>query len=162
MRHSFAIILVCFIWGVGLFTPQLEVMVEAVEKEIVLPAPKLQGEMSVEQAINERRSKRRFSSEELTLEQIGQILWSAQGITARQRGFRAAPSAGALYPMEIYLLNKDGLFRYFPHGHKLEQVLQEGEVRIKRKDGKVFVIKPGTEQGGSTAVNRDSKSFATN
>ncbi len=99
---------------------QLKVMKE----EITLPAPKLKGKVSLEQAIAERRSKRRFSSQELTLEQIAQLLWSAQGITESRKGQRVAPSAGALYPMEIYLLSKDGLFHYLPQEHKLEQVLQ--------------------------------------
>lgn len=100
---------------------QLKVM----KKEISLPIPKLKGKISLEQAIKERRSKRSFSPQELTIEQIGQLLWSAQGITESRRGLRAAPSAGALYPMEIYLLNKDGLFHYLPKKHKLEQVLQK-------------------------------------
>ena len=121
MKHFLAIISVYFVLGFCLSSQQLEAM----EKEIVLPAPKLQGEMSVERAINERRSKRRFSSDELTIEQISQLLWSAQGITQRHTGFRAAPSAGALYPMEIYLLNKDGVFRYLPKAHKLEQIMEE-------------------------------------
>ncbi len=98
---------------------------KAMENEIILPQPWLKGKISVEQAIEQRRSKRRYHPQELTLAQMSQLLWSAQGITDRKSGFRAAPSAGALYPMEIYLLNKDGLFHYLPEEHKLEQVLQK-------------------------------------
>lgn len=125
MRQIFGIIFVGFILGVSFLYAQDVQQLETMENEILLPRPQLKGKMSVEQAIEERRSKRRYHPQELTLAQISQLLWSAQGITDRQRGFRAAPSAGALYPMEIYLLNKDGLFHYLPEEHKLEQVLQE-------------------------------------
>lgn len=95
---------------------------ETMNKEILLPAPQLKGNVSTEEAIAKRRSKRSFRSQDLSLEQISQLLWAAQGITDQQGRFRAAPSAGAAYPMEIYLLNQDGLFHYLPQGHKLEQV----------------------------------------
>ena len=98
---------------------------KVMKEEILLPAPQLKGEISVEQAIGQRRSRRRYSSQELTLAQISQLLWSAQGLTDKRRRFRAAPSAGARYPMELYLLNKDGLFHYLPDGHKLKQVSQK-------------------------------------
>ena len=62
--------------------------------EISLPAPRLEGEMSLEEAIANRRSVREFTEEPLSLEEISQLLWAAQGITD-PRGLRAAPSAGA-------------------------------------------------------------------
>lgn len=105
--------------------PGLAQEVKAVEKEIILPAPRLKGAVSVEQAINERRSRRMYLPQELTLGEIGQLLWSAQGITGKAGGLRAAPSAGASYPIEIYLLKKDGLFHYLPEGHKLKPVLAQ-------------------------------------
>lgn len=95
------------------------------EKIINLPKAKSTGTMSLEESISKRRSKRGYSSKELTLEQISQLLWSAQGITDSKRGYRAAPSAGALYPLEIYLVTKDGLYHYTPEGHKLELVKSE-------------------------------------
>ena len=97
---------------------------------IQLPDPVVAGEMSLEEAILKRRSERSFAAEELTLKQISQLLWSAQGITAHKQGigFRAAPSAGALYPMEIYTLTKDGLFHYLPQGHKLK-IVQNADLR---------------------------------
>lgn len=73
------------------------------EQPIPLPAPELIGEMSVESAIKERRSIREFSQKNLALEDVSQLLWAAQGIIGR-RGFRAAPSAGALYPLELYIV----------------------------------------------------------
>jgi SagB-type dehydrogenase family enzyme len=96
------------------------------EKQIInLPEPKLSGKMSVEEAIARRRSERSFSAEELTMDQISQLLWSAQGITDKSWGFRAAPSAGSLYPLTVYILKKDGLFQYLPDGHKLVQISTE-------------------------------------
>lgn len=91
-------------------------------KEIQLPQPKTKGTLSLEETIAKRRSVRDFSAKDLTQEQVSQLLWAAQGITSKTAGanLRAAPSAGALYPIEIYLLSKDGLFHYLPEGHKLE------------------------------------------
>lgn len=97
-------------------------VVMAQTKVIQLPRPKTKGSMSVEETIALRRSERSFSAQALTQEAIAQLLWAAQGITGKGNvaDLRAAPSAGAYYPMEIYLLSKDGLFLYIPDGHKLE------------------------------------------
>jgi len=94
-------------------------------KFIDLPKPKTKGAVSLEETIAKRRSKRNYSSKALTDEQISQLLWSAQGITDERRGWRAAPSAGALYPLEVYLVKEDGLYHYIPKGHKLELMKPE-------------------------------------
>ncbi len=102
-------------------------VVEGRERTIVLPEPDLSGEMSVEEAIYRRRSIRSYLREPLTLKELGQLLWAAQGITFTQRGFRAAPSAGATYPLVIYVSVKEGgveglssgIYRYEPFGHLL-------------------------------------------
>jgi SagB-type dehydrogenase family enzyme len=60
----------------------------------------------------------KFNAQPLTNGELGQLLWAAQGIT-RERGFRTAPSAGALYPLEMYLATTDGVFHYQPHDHQL-------------------------------------------
>jgi len=73
------------------------------EIPLKLPAPTLKGKVSVEEAIAKRRSIRKYKAEPLTLTQLSQILWSAQGITGSQQ-LRAAPSAGATYPLEIFIL----------------------------------------------------------
>lgn len=91
-----------------------------------LPPPKTEGKMSVEEAIAKRRSRRAFHDEPLPLSILSQILWSAQGITEPKLGFRAAPSAGATYPLELYVVAgnvkglKDGVYHYLPDGHSLE------------------------------------------
>jgi len=82
--------------------------------------------MSVEQAIGNRRSLRHYSGN-LSLADISQLLWSAQGET-HSEGYRAAPSAGALYPLEVYLVAGDvaglsaGIYRYRPDQHELIQL----------------------------------------
>jgi len=70
---------------------------------IKLPFPQLKGKVSLEETILRRRSVRRYRREPLDLSQLSQILWSAQGITGT-RGFRATPSAGATYPLEIFVV----------------------------------------------------------
>ena len=110
----------------------------AVQGEVVikLPAPSLDGKMSLEAAIKKRRSVRSYTDEPLTLAQVSQLLWSAQGITDPARGFRTAPSAGALYPLTVYLVAGDvkglspGVYRYIPKGHKLALV-----AKGDRRDG---------------------------
>lgn len=98
------------------------------EDVISLPGPKAKGEMSLEEAIFRRRSIRSFAPKELSLDQISQLLWATQGITEKSRGFRAAPSAGALYPLEIYLIKRDGVFYYNVGGHTLRKI-KEIDVR---------------------------------
>lgn len=103
-------------------------------QEIRLPEPARDGEMSVEKAISQRRSTRSFRDEPITLDQVSQILWAAQGITEEQRKFRAAPSAGATYPLEVFLVSgmveglEPGVFRYMPLNHSLSRVL-DGDKR---------------------------------
>ncbi|PKP56378.1 nitroreductase [Candidatus Atribacteria bacterium HGW-Atribacteria-1] len=92
--------------------------------------------MSVEEALARRRSRRVFKDYSLTMEQVSQLLWAAQGITEERIGFRTAPSAGATYPLDIYLVvGKDkvedlkaGVYHYSPHHHSLIIIL-EGDKR---------------------------------
>lgn len=91
---------------------------------ISLPAPSYESATSVEEALYQRRSIREYKDELLTLLHVSQLLWAAQGIT-HPNGYRTAPSAGALYPLEIYLLAGDveelpsGVYRYLPQEHAL-------------------------------------------
>ncbi|MCL4458494.1 MAG: SagB/ThcOx family dehydrogenase [Chloroflexi bacterium] len=89
---------------------------------IQLPTPRLSGQMSLEEAVMRRRSVRRYSRRELSLEEISQLLWVAQGITDRREGLRAAPSAGALYPVELYAVLSQGIYHYSPRDHSLKMV----------------------------------------
>jgi SagB-type dehydrogenase family enzyme len=102
---------------------------------IKLPEPRQESKTSVELALRQRRSVREFRKEALTLAEVSQLLWSAQGIT-NPEGKRTAPSAGALYPLEVLLVagGQDelpaGVYRYRPQGHDLTPVLQ-GDQRAK-------------------------------
>ncbi|MDH4232532.1 MAG: SagB/ThcOx family dehydrogenase [Nitrospirota bacterium] len=95
-------------------------------KIIKLPGPKHDSDTSVEEALLKRRSVRAYAKRALRLEEISQLLWAAQGITD-QGGFRTAPSAGALYPLEVYLVSGNvlglqaGIYRYRPQTHSLER-----------------------------------------
>ena len=88
---------------------------------VELPQPQTEGGMSLDEAIAKRRSVRTYAGGELSREQVGQLLWAAQGITEPDRGLRASPSAGALYPLEVYLLEDGILYRYVPDSHSLEK-----------------------------------------
>lgn len=88
-------------------------------QQIALPSPATAGPMSLEQAIAERRSRRSFADQPLPLDAIGQLLWAGQGITGTG-GKRAAPSAGALYPLELYVMTASQLMHYIPDGHRVE------------------------------------------
>jgi len=97
-------------------------------ESIALPQPALDGKLSLEKALLSRRSVRDFKDQALTLSQLSQLLWSAQGITDPQ-GFRTAPSAGALYPLEVYAVVGKveglpaGVYKYRPKGHQVVKVL---------------------------------------
>ncbi len=75
--------------------------------------------MSLEQVIERRRSQRSFRPDPLSVTTIGQLLWAGQGITSAD-GERTAPSAGALYPLELYLVTRAEVLHYLPEGHRVE------------------------------------------
>ena len=93
----------------------------------------MQGEFSLEHCLHQRRSVRNYRTAALTVGEVGQLLWAAQGITANG-GLRTAPSAGALYPLDVYLVagNVDGLpagvYRYYPDQHELV-LAKSGDLR---------------------------------
>ncbi len=88
---------------------------------VTLPGPKTQGNVSVEEALQHRRSVRDYTDGDIALSDLSQLLWAAQGITSTQ-GFRTAPSAGALYPLNVYAVNATGVYRYVPQNHSLERI----------------------------------------
>lgn len=83
-----------------------------------LPRPLVHGSVSLEDAIARRRSAREFAHEPLTATQLSQLLWAAQGLTGAG-GARAAPSAGALYPLELRVVHAGSVCRYVPDEHAL-------------------------------------------
>jgi SagB-type dehydrogenase family enzyme len=99
---------------------------------IVLPEPNLKGEVSVEMALAQRRSRREYSRESLSLSELSRLLWAAQGLSGEMG--RTAPSAGATYPLEVYAVVGDvsglssGLYHYLPQEHSLT-LLKSGDFR---------------------------------
>jgi SagB-type dehydrogenase family enzyme len=98
-----------------------------------LPDPQHEGDVSLEHAIQERRTIRSYDGKALHLRQVSQLLWSAQGITEPGGFKRAAPSAGALYPMDIYGVVgagcveglDPGIYHYEPEEHSISPVRGE-------------------------------------
>jgi SagB-type dehydrogenase family enzyme len=91
-----------------------------------LPAPRLDGDVAVERALSQRASVRAFAERALTTEEVSQLLWAADGIN-RESGGRTAPSAGATYPIELYVVTPEQLLHYLPDGHRVE-VLAEANL----------------------------------
>ncbi len=113
--------------------PEPSVPAEQGEEHISLPEARLTGEMTVEEALFQRRSVRDYTGEPLSLEEVSQLLWAAQGITVDWGG-RTAPSAGGTYPLKLYLVAGEvdgldaGIYLYHPGRHELAKILS-GDVR---------------------------------
>lgn len=91
---------------------------------VELPEPRRDGSISLERCIKQRRSVRHFPDQALTKDELSQLIWAAQGVTASDGG-RAVPSAGALYPLELYVLVRNvasltsGIYHYQVGRHEL-------------------------------------------
>ncbi|MBT8218509.1 MAG: SagB/ThcOx family dehydrogenase [Bacteroidia bacterium] len=98
------------------------------DDKIKLPKPVFKSNLSIEEAIHQRRSARSYKDLPMTLGEVSQLLWSAQGITDPEQRYRTAPSAGALYPLEVYAVISNvmdvsaGVYHYKPFAHRLEKV----------------------------------------
>jgi SagB-type dehydrogenase family enzyme len=103
---------------------------------VTLPVPDLSHPMTVEKALQLRRSVRKYADAPITLAQASNLLWAAQGITEPTRGLRTAPSAMAIYPLHVYLVAGQvsdlpaGAYQYVPQGHKLTLVTA-GDLRTQ-------------------------------
>ena len=94
-----------------------------------LPSPILEGNMSVEQAIQNRRSVRHYTNQSITLQDVSQLMWAAQGITDKANNLRSVPSAGQVYPLEVYIIVGNGgvtglgsgVYLYNPYNNTLEK-----------------------------------------
>ena len=107
----------------------------------ILPSPLMDGNVSVEKALANRRSHRNFVDKAISAEQLSQVLWAAYGVSRphpdspnRRGGLRTAPSAGAVYPFEIYIAVgkvKDiepGVYKYISQEHKIVRTIS-GDIR---------------------------------
>jgi len=95
---------------------------------IELPAPRSEGDVSLEQTLVLRRSCRKYKDQPLQPAQIGQLLWACQGTAGKPAGRRTAPSAGATYPLILYAVLPEGVYRYDPEHHCLA-LLQQADIR---------------------------------
>ncbi len=137
---NFAYICTLFLNCSGKKLQEQETIVEIIN----LPQPQTKSSTSLEEALTKRRSVREYSNEPITLKEISQLLWAAYGITQKvtdgqaspREGLRTAPSAGALYPLEFYIVAgninelNSGVYKYDSENHRLKKVL-DGD---KRKD----------------------------
>jgi SagB-type dehydrogenase family enzyme len=104
------------------------------ESTIKLPEPRYKSQVSIEEAILRRRSIRNYLEKPIDLSELSQLLWSIQGITDEERNFRTTPSAGALYPLEVYVIVgkvsslQEGIYRYLPFRHEIIKI-KEGDYR---------------------------------
>jgi SagB-type dehydrogenase family enzyme len=122
MKNIFCFMGGCFLSFILLFVAACPVFASDI---INLPKARISGKISLEESIQNRRSIRDFKSTPLNLDQIGQLLWSIQGITDPDWDFRSAPSAGAIYPLEIYIFKSDGVFHYMPKKHAIRKIAND-------------------------------------
>ncbi len=116
-----------FLFLIVSLTNNMNLLSSETQDIIDLPEPKYESKLSIEKALLQRRSVRDYKEQPLDISEVSQLLWAAQGITD-QRGLRTVPSAGALYPLEVFLVagNVSGLpagaYRYKPAEHALVKV----------------------------------------
>ena len=126
MKACFPVVLFAFV-GSG-------VLAQSAPQPVKLPEPRRQSAMSVEAALWARQSVRTLAPDSITLADMGQLLWAAQGVN-RANGHRTAPSAMAAYPLELYLVASRvsglpaGVYHYGVVGHVLEPVLSGDRLR---------------------------------
>lgn len=130
------LILIALITGILLLTSDSEKKPPYSMNDIIkLPNPQHKGATSLEQCLKERHSSRNYQQNPVPLEKVAQLLWAAQG-TNRKEGYRTAPSAGALYPLELYIVAgkvtglPQGIYRYLTNSHQLE-IIAEGDKRTE-------------------------------
>jgi len=135
-------------------SPDTEPLPAEDNARITLPEPRYDSDISVEEALLKRRSVRNYTDEALTLQEVSQLLWAAQGITDPS-GKRTAPSAGALYPLEVYVVVGSvedvarGVYKYKPQQHELVRVLDDEQ---REALSQAALGQPSIEQGAINIV----------
>ena len=166
-RRGFLMLLISAFTAIGLIGFSIfgmgfkaEKKPKKVELKIKLPQPSYKSETSIEEALKLRRSIREYEDRPLTIKHISQLFWAAQGVTKpdpwlRAGGFKTAPSAGATYPLEVYMVVKEGgveglepgIYHYLPKTHEIEL--------IKKGDYSRELMRAALDQEwvGAAAVN---------
>lgn len=130
-KYLFCLVMIISIWDINILLSGGKMT----ENNIKLTKPKFTGKLSLEEAIHNRRTIRSYSDKPVMIEELSQLLWACQGVTSSD-GKRSAPSAGALYPLEIFIVGgnvKDlgaGIYRYKPDEHTLKLV-ESGDRRFE-------------------------------
>ena len=121
------------------------------------------GDVSLHAVLWQRRSCRAFDGRDLSRDQIAQLVWAAQGVSDPASGFRTAPSAGALYPLDVYLVTGQGTFRYVPGSHALERTVA-GDLRRGLRAaalGQAWVEEAGAVIVLTGVVSRTQRKYGT-
>jgi SagB-type dehydrogenase family enzyme len=127
---------------------------ESPAKRIKLPEPRLDGSVAIERALQKRRSVREYLTQPLELAQVSQLLWAAQGVTGPE-SYRTAPSAGALYALDLYLVAGQvsgvppGLYQYDLHTHEL---LTLGQAELRRELSRAALSQSSIAQAAAVFV----------
>jgi SagB-type dehydrogenase family enzyme len=145
-------VIVCGVIGLRAAFSQEEKKGEE-EKVAKLPKPKEKGKMSLEEAIKKRRCVRKYKDKALELSQLSQLLWAANGVTGKKSYYRAAPSAGALHPLDFYaVVGKDsvtgldeGVWHYNPEKHSVTLVAK-GDKRQELQNASLKQRQVGTAE----------------
>jgi SagB-type dehydrogenase family enzyme len=134
--NKFKMVLLAIILGLAILLPDLwreNTYSKIKTVKTILPQPKLDSRISVEEALSNRRSIRNYKDKPISLKELSQLLWAAQGKTSDWGG-RTAPSAGAKYPIEIFtVVGKvegldPGIYRYDPQDHSVIR-FKKGDLR---------------------------------
>jgi SagB-type dehydrogenase family enzyme len=168
MKKQRIMFLVLIVGSICFLIPLLTVFAQyksAGMTAIKLPSPKYSSDTSIEKALLERRSVRSYKEEPLTIPEIAQILWAAQGVTEPKKGMRTAPSARGMYLIEVYLIAGNvtnlpaGLYKYGPQGHELIKVAEgdikdslfkaAGQTQIKNAPITLLIAGKSTEAAGN-------------
>ena len=166
-RRSFLMLIISAFMIIGLISFSIfrtrfkvEKRPKKIELKIKLPQPSYKSETSIEEALRRRRSIREYEDKPLTIKHVSQLFWAAQGVTKpdpwlRAGGFKTAPSAGATYPLEIYMVVKEdgveelepGIYHYLPKTHEIE-LIKKGDYSRELMEAAL-----GQEWVGAAPVN---------
>ena len=91
-------------------------------QNIKLPAPKKSGGKALMDCLNERQTDRNFDSKQLSLQDLSDLVWAANGINRPESGKRTVPTATNWQEMVLYVATADGIYRYNAEKHELELV----------------------------------------
>lgn len=130
MKKFFATLATALIMSTSVF---------AAQAEIVLPTVDNGGNLTVMQALSQRKSSRNFVDKNLTVNQLSKILWAANGVN-RSNGKRVNPAALSVYSVEVYAVTSEGIYLYDATNHKLK-LIAEGDFRSTTTTGQDFVTK---------------------